>query len=266
MSFTSAQTVPYHPSQCPKCQLLVDDDRCEGFATKDPLGDMLGAFQGESDEPCSKFIPVESSVDESKTDQQSEVVDLPAHADKNEDDAETLVGFCEICGDPISQHFNFMRVVFHTVVNKGFNPYKTPGIDMSRSIQLSRALGTVAQFNNEEELKEALYQNWKKTVLQNFGDMGFCSKCNAAYDKATEKSGACFIATAAFQSPFSKEVDLLRIYRDTVLAKFFIGRYFIAVYYAISPSIALLIGRSKKLQYIARKILLPLIGFCERRF
>lgn len=72
MAFTSAKTVPYYPSQCPKCQLLVDDDRCKGFVTKDPFGDMLGTFQGESDGPCPKFIPAEPSVDRLEQDQQGE--------------------------------------------------------------------------------------------------------------------------------------------------------------------------------------------------
>jgi len=227
---------------------------------------MLGTFQGESDEPCSKFIPVESSVDELKTDQHLEVVDLPARAAKNEDDAETLAGFCDLCGDPVSGPIIVSGVTFLGLVNKGFNPYKTPGIDMKRGIQMARAMGTAAAFNNEEDFKEALFQHWKESALQSSTDWGLCSKCGPAYEKAIKKSGACFIATAAFQSPFSKEVDLLRIYRDTVLAKYFIGRYFIAFYYAISPSIAFRIERNKKLQYIARKILSPLIGFCERRF
>lgn len=72
MSFTFAQTVPYHPSQCPKCKLLVGDNKCKGFVTKDPLGDMLGTFKGESDEPCAKFIPAESPAALSNTDQNEE--------------------------------------------------------------------------------------------------------------------------------------------------------------------------------------------------
>lgn len=72
MSFSSAPIISYNPTQCPKCKFLVGNDRCKGFITKDPFGDMLGTFKGESDDPCPKFVPTEPSVVPSKTEPQEE--------------------------------------------------------------------------------------------------------------------------------------------------------------------------------------------------
>lgn len=494
MSFTSAQTIPYHPSQCPQCKLLVGGDRCKGFVTKDPLGDMLGTFKGESNDPCPKFVPTVASSTMLKTDQQeeetteikcakcnknfvwdeahnqqdtpgssshnppghgefrprgfcphcgfmvaewdidqkedrnrwkwhdrnensnrgkdlppnpitlwgksiplevrvsvsaeqidlskmqegasndkffnaaasgavetvrqqilagadintksykgetavmmaameghtevvktlieagvdindqnvygkhtplilaslnghletvkvllesgadpnlknqfgktaeesaktashSDVVNWLANANKNErDEKPFLEGFCDLCGDPDSQLITVSSVVFRAYLDKGFNPYKTPGIDMSRSIQMSRALGTAAKFNDEEELKEALFQNWKKLASENFTDWALCHKCSDAYNKAINKSGRCFIATAAFSSPFSDEVTALRNYRDEVLIKTIIGRIFVSFYYLVSPSIASKISKSVKLKTIARWFLFPFVKYCK---
>ncbi len=49
-----------------------------------------------------------------------------------------------------------------------------------------------------------------------------------------EKSN-CFIATACYRDMFSEEVIFFRWYRDNKLQKTFLGRFFIKVYYRISP-------------------------------
>lgn len=57
--------------------------------------------------------------------------------------------------------------------------------------------------------------------------------------KAGRKGRArCFIATAAFENPYSPEVQALRIFRDQVLKQSPWGRRFVLFYYRFSPPLA----------------------------
>ncbi|MCL2062754.1 MAG: hypothetical protein FWG98_00080 [Candidatus Cloacimonetes bacterium] len=61
---------------------------------------------------------------------------------------------------------------------------------------------------------------------------------------ASEKSG-CYIATCVYGSYDSPEVWTLRRYRDDVLMRSLLGRSFISVYYAISPSLVRFLGEKQ---------------------
>jgi len=73
------------------------------------------------------------------------------------------------------------------------------------------------------------------------------------------KSG-CFIATAAFGTKYVNEVIYLSNFRDKVLQKYILGRYFIKFYYKISPFLASIIEDHSTLKYLVRNILIkPMI-------
>jgi hypothetical protein len=71
----------------------------------------------------------------------------------------------------------------------------------------------------------------------------------------------CFIATAAFGSPLTAQVTLLRDFRDQFLMTHNPGRDFVQAYYYFSPPLARLIARNPALKAAARAGLLPLIAF-----
>lgn len=71
-----------------------------------------------------------------------------------------------------------------------------------------------------------------------------------------ESKGGCFIATAVYDLAQAPEVETLRQFRDEVLLKSKIGKFFVAVYYRISPPLALVISRSKTLKMILRSCIL----------
>ena len=73
------------------------------------------------------------------------------------------------------------------------------------------------------------------------------------------KQKDCFIATAAFGTPFAEEVELLRAYKDLRLSKTFFGAKFISFYYYISPPIAKFISRRNNLRLLVRVALKPII-------
>jgi hypothetical protein len=75
----------------------------------------------------------------------------------------------------------------------------------------------------------------------------------------------CFVATAAFATPFAPEVIALRKFRDDVLNHSAFGRAFIRIYYFASPTIASVISSSKFLRAVSRKVFIHLVSYLQRR-
>lgn len=73
------------------------------------------------------------------------------------------------------------------------------------------------------------------------------------------KSSGCFIATAAFGTPLSLEVDVLRKWRDQRLLTSSLGRLFVDFYYLVSPSVANFIAPRPTAKRIMRWLLSPLV-------
>jgi len=70
----------------------------------------------------------------------------------------------------------------------------------------------------------------------------------------------CFIATAAFGSPFERHVQILREFRDRYLLTNAAGRAFVRWYYRHSPEYAAVIARNEVLRTAARIALMPFYG------
>jgi len=77
-------------------------------------------------------------------------------------------------------------------------------------------------------------------------------------DKANSRR--CFIATAAFGSPGSTSVRILRDFRDKYLLPYRIGQSFVNLYYAVSPAIAEFIEDHPPTSFIVRIALLPAVA------
>ncbi|MDS0261722.1 WYL domain-containing protein [Haloarcula sp. S1CR25-12] len=78
-------------------------------------------------------------------------------------------------------------------------------------------------------------------------------------------SDSCFIATAAYGSPTASEIDVLRRFRDDILAKSYLTRWLISMYYALSPPIARWISRSRRRRTAVRRLFVaPLVRLIER--
>jgi len=72
--------------------------------------------------------------------------------------------------------------------------------------------------------------------------------------------GGCFIATAAYGSPFEPYANVLREFRDRFLLANSVGKTFMDFYYTYSPPIADFIANNDGLKAIAHAILLPVVG------
>lgn len=78
----------------------------------------------------------------------------------------------------------------------------------------------------------------------------------------------CFVATAAYGTPFADEIVVLRRFRDEVLRPNRLGRAFLHAYEQIGPPLAHFIEKSETRRAIARALLRPitrLIGFVHER-
>jgi hypothetical protein len=77
--------------------------------------------------------------------------------------------------------------------------------------------------------------------------------------------GMCFIATAALGDAFAPEITVLSAFRDDVLLRSQIGRTFVRLYYARSPSIAAVIARSAFLRRAAMVLIVrPSVKLVQR--
>lgn len=77
--------------------------------------------------------------------------------------------------------------------------------------------------------------------------------------QASTERPRCFIATSAFESPYAPEVQILRHLRDTSLKRYRFGRFFVVVYYKISPHVAEFLDKNSSLKPAARLVLKLLI-------
>jgi hypothetical protein len=68
---------------------------------------------------------------------------------------------------------------------------------------------------------------------------------------SAKNASSCFIATAALGTTLHPDLDILRTFRDNVLATCTAGRSFISVYYRISPPVAKIIAKYWFLRKIA---------------
>jgi tetratricopeptide (TPR) repeat protein len=88
---------------------------------------------------------------------------------------------------------------------------------------------------------------------------------NVANNLRAFETSKCFIATAAYGTPMSVEVETLRRWRDENLAASWPGQFFILAYYTLSPPIARMISASEFLKAAVRLLLKPLVKRLHRR-
>lgn len=78
----------------------------------------------------------------------------------------------------------------------------------------------------------------------------------------TTKQG-CYVATAVYGSYDCPEVWILRRFRDTVLDETWIGRLFIKLYYAISPTLVKWFGKTRSFYILLKHPLDIFIGYLK---
>jgi hypothetical protein len=126
------------------------------------------------------------------------------------------------------------------------------------------------------ELKQLLDQAWEVTTL--IGAMDLRSDFRSRYQEnknslmslrnqlaqlntspsrstSSSGSGGCYIATMAYGNYDHAQVMVLRNFRDNVLTKYVWGRWFIDVYYRISPILVSVLKDQKTVHRVVRVVL-----------
>lgn len=75
--------------------------------------------------------------------------------------------------------------------------------------------------------------------------------------------GGCFIATAVYGTPMAREVESLRVLRDSYLLKSAFGSVFVDEYYRVSPLLADSIAEHAVLRAAARAVLMPVVWMTD---
>lgn len=88
----------------------------------------------------------------------------------------------------------------------------------------------------------------------------------AKIENEKPKSNNCFIATAAYGTPFAEEIDVLRNWRDDFLSESFLGQKFIKMYYSLSPPVANNINTSDTKKKIVRITLNPIVKILKGNY
>jgi len=82
--------------------------------------------------------------------------------------------------------------------------------------------------------------------------------------EAATKKGCCYVATCVYGSYDCPQVWTLRRYRDSRLSMSWLGRRFIQVYYAVSPTVVRLFGDKKWFKGLCKPIIDSIVSRLQR--
>ena len=103
--------------------------------------------------------------------------------------------------------------------------------------------------NSDYHYRLVAKNDWGKSVAKDI-----------AFHTLESSSSSCFIATAAFGSPLSSQVSVLRAFRDQYLNQSQLGRKLVQLYYRLSPPLADWISKNHFYRKLIRILLYPLIA------
>ena len=125
--------------------------------------------------------------------------------------------------------------------------------NLERVCQLYDSLGLGGEPDPE---KYSLWDGWKAIVEAH----------NAGLLSDDEANSDCFIATAAYGTPFDPKINVLRNWRDDSLRNLSLGRLFIRIYYFTSPPVANVVARSGFLRLCVRVVISPIIYLLKPKY
>ncbi|MBW1896231.1 MAG: IPT/TIG domain-containing protein, partial [Deltaproteobacteria bacterium] len=152
--------------------------------------------------------------------------------------------------DPIN-----VEAILHKDGRIEFN-YGSGNADLSPTIGISSGEGSeyhLSLYDGSSLLEKA------ETVL--YTPLGF-SAAGTEYEESGGGDGGnrCFIATAAFGSPWERHVCILRTFRDRYLQTSCLGRFFVRTYETWSPPLARFIREHEPARSVVRVMLLPWVA------
>ena len=74
--------------------------------------------------------------------------------------------------------------------------------------------------------------------------------------RSSARGGECFIATAAYETPLARDIQVLRDFRDQVLLRSASGRTLVQLYYRNSPPLAAALAQNNLARTVVREVFL----------
>jgi len=103
--------------------------------------------------------------------------------------------------------------------------------------------------------KKKTYQLWKEVADSESAESNEAKRLLAEKFPDGPPKGGCYVATCVYGSYDCPEVWTLRRYRDNTLSNSWFGRQFIRLYYASSPKIVRLFGKTKWFNNLLKPVL-----------
>jgi hypothetical protein len=111
--------------------------------------------------------------------------------------------YCDLCNKTISAN-EVVRIPLREMqqaVRDGFNPFKTPGINMSASTGVASAFGMGI---------EQIFQGWRERLMADTTDWGLCPACAEAFRRSSKP------IPAATVKPLPSERDYNALFESTM--------------------------------------------------
>lgn len=160
-------------------------------------------------------------------------------------------------------HTDIIKILARDTYNFSKSEYESPRLYIQEAI----ALNPNSPPEVLEELSKSDNKNVREAVVFNSNNLKKDVSEHVREAAGGKSKKGCFIATAVYGSEFESEVELLRNYRDRVLAKYKLGRLFIATYYAISPPVAHFIKPKRLIRNSVRRFILdPMVRIIRIRY
>ncbi len=91
------------------------------------------------------------------------------------------------------------------------------------------------------------------------------SSATDVLQQPVKKKNGCYVATCVYGSYDCPEVRVLRRYRDNTLDNNFLGRLFVKVYYALSPTLVKLFGKQKWFVGACKVVLNKIVNILQNK-
>ncbi len=91
------------------------------------------------------------------------------------------------------------------------------------------------------------------------------SSSASTYSAPNSSSSSCFVATVAYGTPLTEELDILRLWRDQRLKETISGRLFVRVYYQHGMKLARIVDKSERLKSCVRGLLQLWVAYLSPR-
>ncbi|MBF0359494.1 MAG: hypothetical protein HQK49_00690 [Oligoflexia bacterium] len=162
-----------------------------------------------------------------------------------------------VYGTIMSYQYQGARVKYFSNPAKQYN-----GATLGVGIENQSTAANNSLTLNNQALQSASYRT---TVIDPGNTTTITSTGVAAIELMKKKTmvEGCFIATAAYGTPFDKDLDILRRFRDEILETYSLGRWFTNFYYQNSPPLARWLVHNSWAQKPTRLLLKPVVLFAN---